>query len=148
MKQGDVEVLVKAFAPVIRELVIRAVKPVADRLRYLEAREPERGKRGKPGRDGFDLTSFECQVLDDDRTIEFKFISGEHEHIATLKWPTVLDRGVYKVDGEYSAGDGTTWAGSYWIAQRDNPGKPDTPDSGWRLAVKRGRDGKDAKLLP
>jgi integrin beta 3 len=146
MKQGDVEVLVKAFAPVMRELVIRTVKPLVERIRYLEAREPARGKRGKPGRDGFDLTSFECQVLDDDRTIEFKFISGEHEHIATMKWPTVLDRGVYKAGEAYEPGDGVTWGGSWWIAQQQTDAKPDTPDSGWRLAVKRGRDGKDAKV--
>jgi integrin beta 3 len=104
------------------------------------------GAPGRDGRDGFQLEDFDCRVLDDDRTLELSFRSGDHEHIATLKWPTVIDRGVYKAGEQYDAGDGATWAGSYWIAQRDNPGKPDTPDSGWRLAVKRGRDGKDAKI--
>lgn len=103
------------------------------------------GEPGKDGRDGFQLEDFACEVLDDDRTIQFSFRSAEHEHVATLKWPTVIDRGVWSDKGSYARGDGTTWAGSYWIAQRDGPGKPDTADGGWRLAVKRGRDGKDAK---
>lgn len=61
--------------------------------------------------------------------------------------PMVIDRGVYRADGEYRAGDGVTWAGSYWIAKDDTPqGKPGEPGSdGWRLAVKRGRDGKDGR---
>jgi integrin beta 3 len=104
------------------------------------------GAPGKDGRDGFSLEDFDCRVLEDDRTIELSFRSGDHEHIATLKWPTVIDRGVYKAGEQYDAGDAATWGGSLWIAQRATDQKPDTPDSGWRLAVKRGRDGKDAKV--
>jgi integrin beta 3 len=104
------------------------------------------GAPGKDGRDGFSLEDFDCRVLEDDRTIELSFRSGDHEHIATLKWPTVIDRGVYKAGEQYAAGDATTWGGSLWIAQRATDRKPDTSDSGWRLAVKRGRDGKDAKV--
>lgn len=68
--------------------------------------------------------------------------------------PVVLDRGVYSADTKYQKGDGVTWAGSWWIAQVDEPTeKPGEPPAGaptgykgqWRLAVKRGRDGKDAK---
>lgn len=60
--------------------------------------------------------------------------------------PMVIDRGVYRADGEYKAGDGVTWGGSYWIAQKDAPeGKPGEPGSaGWRLAVKRGDKGQSA----
>lgn len=56
-----------------------------------------------------------------------------------------IDRGVYTPDRKYLKGDGVTWGGSWWIAQVDEPtDKPGTSDQ-WRLAVKRGRDGKDAK---
>jgi hypothetical protein len=103
------------------------------------------GEPGKDGRDGFKLEDFDVRVLDDDRTVEFAFKSETHEHIATLKWPTVLDRGVFKAGETYDAGDAVTWGGSLWIAQRQTDAKPDTADSGFRLAVKRGRDGKDAK---
>jgi integrin beta 3 len=104
------------------------------------------GANGKDGRDGIELSSFDAIVLDDDRTVELKFISGEEERVASFKWPTVLDRGVYKAGEQYDAGDAVTWGGSLWIAQRATDQKPDTPDSGFRLAVKRGRDGKDAKV--
>jgi hypothetical protein len=100
------------------------------------------GAPGKDGRDGFSLDDFDCRVLDDDRTLELSFRSGGHEHIATLKWPTVIYRGVF-APGEYEAGDATTWGGSLWIAERATDAKPDTPESGWRLAVKKGRDGKN-----
>jgi integrin beta 3 len=46
-------------------------------------------------------------------------------------------------EGEYERGDVVTWGGSIFIAQRKPTGKPGDPDSGWRLAVKHGRDGKD-----
>lgn len=103
------------------------------------------GLPGKDGRDGFNLEDFDCRVLEDDRTLELSLRSGEIEHVATLKWPTVIDRGVYKAGETYEPGDAVTWGGSLWIAQRQTDAKPDTAESGFRLAVKRGRDGKDAR---
>lgn len=101
------------------------------------------GTDGKKGKDGLGFDDMDVCVLDDDRTIELSFRKGDEEKAFTLKWPTVIDRDVWSEKGEYQRGDGVTWGGSFWIAQRDNPGKPDTKDSGWRLAVKKGRDGKD-----
>ena len=40
----------------------------------------------------------------------------------------------------YERGDAVTYGGSLWIAQRDTNEYPRGEDSGWRLAVKRGRD--------
>jgi hypothetical protein len=37
-----------------------------------------------------------------------------------------------------------SWGGSVWHCDEAKGLKPDAPDSGWTLAVKRGRDGKDA----
>lgn len=104
------------------------------------------GAPGKDGRDGFGFDDMDVAVLEDDRTIELSFKRGDDEKAFTLKWPTVIDRGVYKAGDTYDAGDAVTWAGSLWIAQKQTDAKPDTADSGWRLAVKRGRDGKDAKV--
>lgn len=61
---------------------------------------------------------------------------------SSFRVPVVLERGVWR-QGDYEQGDGVTWDGSYWIAQRKTADKPGTSDA-WRLAVKRGRDGKDA----
>jgi hypothetical protein len=103
------------------------------------------GKKGKNGRDGFGFDDMDVAVLDDDRTIELSFRRGEEEKAFTLKWPTVIYRGVWRSGETYEAGDAVTWGGHMWIAERATTAKPDQPDEGWRIAVKRGRDGKDAK---
>jgi len=60
----------------------------------------------------------------------------------SIKVAALIDKGIYRADAEYEAGDGVTWGGSFFIAQKDMPtGKPGEPGcEGWRLAVKRGRD--------
>jgi integrin beta 3 len=73
--------------------------------------------------------------------VSLRFVQGEASKDFAL--PVVFDRGVYREGGTYRKGNGVTWGGSYWIAQKDDPSKPDTPDSGWRLAVKKGQNGKD-----
>jgi integrin beta 3 len=103
------------------------------------------GKRGKDGNDGLGFDDLDVNVLDDDRTIELAFRKGDEEKAFTFKWPTVIYRGVFKSGDTYEAGDAVTWGGHMWIAERSTAAKPDAPNEGWRLAVKRGRDGKDAK---
>lgn len=100
------------------------------------------GEPGKDGRDGFGFDDMDVCVLDDDRTIELSFKRGDEEKAFTLKWPTVIYRGVYR-EQDYAAGDAVTWGGSVWIAEKETSAKPDTPESGWKLAVKKGRDGKN-----
>ncbi|MET3441383.1 hypothetical protein ABIC94_002141 [Variovorax paradoxus] len=60
----------------------------------------------------------------------------------SIKVAALVDKGVFRADEGYEAGDGVTWGGSFFIAQKDAPvGKPGEPGcDGWRLAVKRGRD--------
>lgn len=60
----------------------------------------------------------------------------------SIKVAALVDKGVFKAGNDYEAGDGVTWGGSFFIAQKDAPiGHPGEPGSdGWRLAVKRGRD--------
>jgi hypothetical protein len=50
-------------------------------------------------------------------------------------------RGVYKQGEIYPAGAWTTHDGSLWIAERDTMDRPGSADSGWKLAVKKGRGG-------
>jgi integrin beta 3 len=54
----------------------------------------------------------------------------------------VLYRGIFKEGSEYEQGDMVTWGGSTWVAQSDTKAKPGDGEE-WRLAVKKGRDGKD-----
>lgn len=51
-------------------------------------------------------------------------------------------RGVHAVGQQYAAGEGVTFKGAMWIAMRETDATPGEPDSGWKLAVKRGRDGR------
>lgn len=92
--------------------------------------------------DGVDAVEIEMSG-DREITIKTRMSSGR-EVSKSFSVPVVLDRGVFKDGTAYKAGDGVTWAGSFWIAQRDTSEKPDMADSGFRLAVKRGRDGKEA----
>ena len=48
-------------------------------------------------------------------------------------------------DGEaYEAGDAVTHGGSLWVARARTSSKPGTDDT-WTLAIKRGKDGRDAR---
>lgn len=68
--------------------------------------------------------------------------SSGAEVTKSIKVAALVDKGVFKAGADYEAGDGVTWGGSFFIAQKDAPtGHPGEPGSnGWRLAVKRGRD--------
>lgn len=95
----------------------------------------------KDGADGlgFDDLAFEH---DGERGFVLRFAKGERTKEFSFEVPMVLDRGVYRAEQAYSKGDAVSWAGSLWIAQKGTTAKPDGGDD-WRLAVKRGRDGKD-----
>lgn len=99
------------------------------------------GKDGDPGKDGFGFEDLDA-AYDGEKTITLKFTQGERVKEFAFTMPVVIDRGVYRDGSEYKAGDGVTWGGSFWIAQKDTSAKPDAGDD-WRLSVKRGRDGKN-----
>jgi integrin beta 3 len=111
----------------------------------VDGRPGERGERGEKGLDGapgFNLTDFSTDY-DGERRVTLRFVQGDRIQEHTLVFPFQLDRGVYQAGRVYERGDSVTWGGSSWIAQVDAPpGKPGDPESGWRLAVKRGADGK------
>ena len=104
----------------------------------------EKGIDGKNGADGFSPDDLSLEALDGGRAIRISLKIGERvvSRETTLAIP--LDRGVYKSGMEAKAGDGVTYAGSFWIAQRDTTTMPGKSDD-WRLAVKRGQDGKDLR---
>jgi hypothetical protein len=105
--------------------------------------------------DTLGLRGWECVVagiksltieLEDERTLVVTTALTGAEHVAKrvhLLHP--IDRGVYRPEQNYKRGDGVSFGGSFWIAQVDDSAdKPGTSEA-WRLAVKRGRDGKDGK---
>jgi hypothetical protein len=55
-------------------------------------------------------------------------------------------QGVWKRGASYAKHNGVSHQGSVWVARKNYPtAEPGEPNSGWILAVKRGRDGKDGK---
>ena len=75
-------------------------------------------------------------------TVRSVLTDGLHEQSFTT--PVVLDRGVWDEQRAYDCGDAVTCEGAVWIAQAPSSKmRPGTTDA-WRLAVKRGRDGRDA----
>lgn len=83
-----------------------------------------------------DGRGFDLRYKDSDRTVDG----------GVLRFPVVLDRGVYKAETSYDTGDAVSWGGSLWIAQAPVSGvKPGEGATPWRLAVKAGRDGKPGR---
>lgn len=105
------------------------------------------GIDGKDGRDGADGLGFDDLSVeqDSDGRVTLRFVRGERVKEFALRFPVFIDRGVYREGESYERGNGTTFGGSYWLAQKDGAlGKPGQSDD-WRLAVKKGRDGRDGE---
>lgn len=96
--------------------------------------------RPKDGVDGVGFDDMDLEISDEGAF--FRFVKGER--VKRFPVPLIIDRGVFKEGQPYRKGASVTWGGCIWIAQKDTTDKPGTSDA-WRLSVKKGRDGKDAK---
>ena len=119
----------------------------------IDGKNGERGQKGEPGRNASDLRYLEDRIdeqvgralktatfttPDGGRTLRWAVGEAVHE----IKTAIVLDAGVWKEGTAYATGDGVTLGGSLFIAQANTTAKPGASDD-WRLAVKRGNDGRD-----
>ena len=83
---------------------------------------------------------------DDLRTLGIRLTHTDGEVVEqTLRSPSLLYRGVFREGDQYDGGDAVTFGGSLWVALRATTTKPGDGSPDWRLAVKKGRDGRDAK---
>jgi hypothetical protein len=107
---------------------------------------PVNGKDGAPGQDGRDGLGFDDMKVEQvgERTVRFLLSRGEDEAEFDIRFPVPVYRGVFKEADQYEAGDLVTWAGSLWHCNEPKGIKPGAPESGWQLAAKAGRPGKDA----
>lgn len=100
------------------------------------------GKDGKDGKDGIGFEDLSFEIGETGRAVA-KFRRGDMVKVIAL--PGIIDRGTFTEGDIYDKGDAVTWGGSLWIAQENGiTGKPETV-KGWRLAVKKGRDGRDTE---
>lgn len=79
-------------------------------------------------------------------TVKAELSSGKASE-AIFVVPAMIYRGVWR-EGEHEPGDVVTWAGSAWHCEKATNEQPGGEASGWRLMVKRGRDGKDGAMKP
>jgi len=97
---------------------------------------------GVLGRDGSGFDNIES--IEDDLTFGVRF--GNGGSAKEIRWAKATladtDQGVFRDGMNLRRGHTVTFGGSYWLARKDNPGKPGENDN-WRMIVKRGRDGKD-----
>jgi hypothetical protein len=127
---------------------VRVGKVVGDRGPQGEkGLDGSHGKDGKDGRDGLDGFGFDdLDLVHDERGVFFKFTRGDR--VKEFRVPTIYDRGVWREQKQYFAGDGVSYGGSFWIAQADTTEKPGIGVTKWRLAVKKGSDGKQGPTGP
>lgn len=112
-----------------------------------DGRDGENGINGLAGRDGKDalhVDEFVAELQEDGRTVKISLTSGGKVFSSEIRFAVPLDRGVYREGEEYLRGDFVSFGGSGFIAQKDTKEKPET-SADWRLAVKRGRDGRDGE---
>lgn len=122
------------------ELVVTLTNGEAKNLGPIVGKD---GDPGKPGKDGFSLKHFDAELMADGRTILLKFEDESDQSFSVeLGVPAMIYRGVFKEGEQYEKGDTVTWGGSIWHCDQGTTEKPDASKA-WRLAVKRGRDGKD-----
>lgn len=94
-----------------------------------------------PGKDGLGFEDMEFITGEDGRPVA-KFQRGDM--VKSVALPCIMDRGPYRSGESYQKGDAVSYGGSLWIAQDETAERPDG-GKGWRLAVKKGRDGKDVR---
>lgn len=125
------------------ELVVTLTDGQHKKLGVVVGKDGLQGEKGSDGRDGFGFEDMFVE-FDGERSATLKFVKGDNSKSFHMTMPTIIDRGVWK-EGTYERGDAVSWGGSLWIAQEETSDKPETTKA-WRLAVKRGRDGKDGVM--
>jgi Collagen triple helix repeat (20 copies) len=117
----------------------------------------EKGDTGRDGRDAGDLALIGSYIVEQidatllERFKTFAMVTADGGRILTatfgavvceIKTELIIDRGVWAAERTYMPGDAISQGGSLFIAQQETSEKPGKSDQ-WRLAVKRGADGRD-----
>lgn len=112
-----------------------------------EGKQGPKGDRGEDGRHGLNadpFSDFDVELdPNDPQILTFTFRSATESTSRSLRLPIPVDAGIYRRGVAYMRGQCVTFGGQIFIAQRDTQDEP-LKSQDWRLAVKRGRDGKDA----
>ncbi len=147
-KDADVDAIVKAVLLLIP--APRDGQPGVPGAPGAPGRDGDKGADGANGKDatdGKDGLGFEdMDVLFDEATgYVLRFQRGElvKEFPVAIPW----DAGIWEAGKVYPKGAGLRRDGSWWIAQTQTSAQPGH-DKTWRLAVKKGTDGRQGPIGP
>jgi hypothetical protein len=106
------------------------------------------GLNGKDGKDGMTFTGFEAIYEPESSELIHRYTCGDE--VKEYRWYLGVPRykGIYEHGKTYEAGESVTYSGSLWITgqtTQSKPGGSDAESRAWRLAVKKGTDGKGEK---
>lgn len=124
--------------------------------RGIDGRDGIHGKDGRDGKDGkdSDITRAEFEAR-----INAEVTRQVGELVSTIditdegvlvfagrnvkRIPVLRFRSVWQSGTEYLPGDAVQWGGSLYVCAEPSSEKPDANERAWKLAAKKGRDGKD-----
>lgn len=108
----------------------------------LDGRDGANGLNGTDGLDGLGFDGFDL-ILDETRGWVFRLAQGARVKEWELGLP--FDAKVFTAGTVYPKGAGVTWDGHYWIALKQTSDQPGEGSPAWRLAVRRGKQGREGK---
>jgi hypothetical protein len=142
------------FAELVAGAIQMAVAPIAGRVRALEARAPIPGPPGPPGPMGPEGLGFDDLSFDyvGQRTLRVAWSRGDRvktQDVSLTGFPDVdPDDLAWRADKTYHRGDIVQLHGA-WIAKGTSvgmrPGSGADAAASWKLFLKAGKDGRDAK---
>lgn len=95
---------------------------------------------GIDGRDGFGFDDMDVQMMDDGRTVNFRFARGEQVKSFPIRFDIPIHQGGYNPEMEYEKADMVAYGGSSYYATRATTGEtPGVKDSPWVLMSSAGR---------
>lgn len=100
------------------------------------------GTPGINGKDGLGFDNFDME-LDQTRGWILRLFQGDRVKEWELGIP--FDARIWAAGLIYPKGAGVTWDGHYWIAQEPTTDPPGEGSPAWRLAVRRGKQGREGK---
>lgn len=108
----------------------------------LHGKDGLNGKDGADGLHGKDGLGFDDLSVPFDEATGYRLRFARGDEVKEFQIATPWYAGVWQYGRVYPKAAEVTAKGAMWYAERDAPGKPGDPDSGWRLCVKAGQDGK------
>lgn len=97
------------------------------------------GRPGEDGRDGFGFDDLDVSLMDDKRTVMFRFTKGENVKEFPIKFPNSIFRGAYAPEMVYEEGDEVAFLGATYHANAETVGNPPGSSDFWTQKAAPGR---------